>query len=161
EQLPFVHQVAIGLCHELLDALLAPREHEFLELAMCGEQYLRGRCLEGDASLGADDGVAEVNTAPDAEGRSETLERLADGHRLVPLAIERHRAARAESKRVVLRGAQAGERIARQNPRLIGQAAAGAECLAAADGDAPQAAVDRVARTAWRDGQGALAQVRE
>src|SRR5579863_4539639 len=81
EQLAFVHEVTVRRCQLLLDALLASGEGELLELAVRGEQYLRRGRLEGDASLGADDGVAEVNAAADAEGRGERLELLDDLHR--------------------------------------------------------------------------------
>ena len=66
---PFVHEIAVRLRHQLLDALLARREHELLELAMRGEQRFRGRRFERHAALGADDGVAEMNAAADAERR--------------------------------------------------------------------------------------------
>src|SRR3982751_3452433 len=65
EQLAFVHPVAIRTCEGLLDALLARREHELLELAMRGEQRFGGRRFEGHASLRADDRVAEMDTAAD------------------------------------------------------------------------------------------------
>ena len=43
---------------------------------MRGEQHLgRGR-LERDPSLGADDGVAQMDAAADAEGRGEGFEPL-------------------------------------------------------------------------------------
>ncbi len=51
-------------------------QHELLELAVRGEQHLGGGRLEGDASLGADDGIAQMDAAADAEGRGERLERL-------------------------------------------------------------------------------------
>src|SRR5580700_10837115 len=48
-----MHQVAVGLRHQVLDALLASGQHQLLELAMRAEQHLGRRCLEGDAPLGA------------------------------------------------------------------------------------------------------------
>src|SRR5579864_4965928 len=78
QQLALVYQITVRLCQLLLDALLASGEGELLELAVRGEQHLRRGRLDGDASLGADDGVAEVNAAADAEGRSERLELLDD-----------------------------------------------------------------------------------
>src|SRR5690348_10540410 len=59
EQLTLVYEIAIRLRHRFLDALLAAREHELLELPVRGEQHLGSRRFERDASLGPDDGIAE------------------------------------------------------------------------------------------------------
>ena len=59
-----------------------------------------------------------------------------------------HRARRGGPARTRRRDDSGGrglrERIARQHPGVIGNAAAGGECLLAADRDAPEAAVDRI-----------------
>ena len=122
EQLPLVHQVAVGLRDRLLDALLAPGEHQLLELAVRGEQHLSGRGLERHAPLGADDGVAEVDAAADAEGGGEALERLDDLNRRERAAVEGRRAAGAEAEHVARGRARLAEGVARQDPGLIGDA---------------------------------------
>jgi hypothetical protein len=71
EQLALVDPVAVWSGEHFLDALLATRQHELLEFPMGVEQHLGRRSLEGYASLGADDGVAEVDAATDAEGSGE------------------------------------------------------------------------------------------
>src|SRR5215469_13516025 len=91
EQLTLVHQVAVRLRQQLLDALLPPGESELLELAVRGEQHLGRRRLERDASLGADDGVTEMDAAADAEGCSERLQLLDDLDRRGGAPVERHR----------------------------------------------------------------------
>src|SRR5256886_16227571 len=85
-------------------------EHQFLELAVRAEQHLRRRRLERHAPLGADDGVAQVDSAADAERRREGLERLDDLDRGAGPAIERHRAAGPKAEHVTLGGARARER---------------------------------------------------
>ena len=67
EVLPLVHQIAIRLRDGFLDARLLAGQHQLLELAMRGQQHLRRRRLESDPPLGADDGVAQVDAAADAE----------------------------------------------------------------------------------------------
>ncbi len=71
EMLSLVHQIAVGLRDGFLDARLLAGQHQLLELAVRGEQHVRRRGLEGDASLGADDGVAQMDAAPDAVGTRE------------------------------------------------------------------------------------------
>ena len=161
QQLSLVHQIAIRLCDELLDALLAPGQHQLFELAVRREQHLGRGCLEGDSSLGADDRVAEVYATADAEGCRKRFERLDDPHRCVGLAIERHRAAFTETERVALGWASVRERAAREDPGVVGDGAGGGEGLLATDGHAPQAAVDRVFRAGRGHRQRALAQVGE
>src|SRR5579883_1187147 len=80
QELTFVNEVAVGLRDRLLDALLAAREHELLELPVSGEEHLGGGRLECDTSLGADDGVAQMDAASDAEGGGQLLERLDEDH---------------------------------------------------------------------------------
>src|SRR5688572_19388274 len=88
EQLSFVHEVAVRLCEQLLDPLLARREHELLELAMRQEQRFGGGRLEGHTSLGADDGIAQMNAAADAERGRDSLQQLDDLHRRLPGCVE-------------------------------------------------------------------------
>ena len=76
QQLALVHQIAVGLRDRLLDALLAAREHELLELAVRGEQHLGGGRLERHPALRADDGIAKMDAAADAERRGQRLECL-------------------------------------------------------------------------------------
>ena len=116
EQLAFVHPVAIGTRERFLDALLARREHELLELAMRGEQRLGGRRFERDAALGADDGVAEVDAAADAIRRAECLELFDHFHGRHHLAVDADRAALLEFDGVFRRRARIRERVLRQHP---------------------------------------------
>ena len=73
---PSCTQSPYGPRERFLDALLARREHELLELAMRGEQRFGGRRFERHAALGADDGVAQVDAAADAVRRAERFELL-------------------------------------------------------------------------------------
>ena len=100
--LSLVHQIAVGLRDGLLDARLLAGEHQLLELAMRREQQLGRRRLEGDASLGADDGVAQMDAAPDAEGARELLQLLDDGDRRQLLAVQARRNAGGEADDVAL-----------------------------------------------------------
>ena len=59
---------------------------------MRGEQCFRGRRFERDAALGADDGVAEVDAAPDAETRAQRFELLEQCYRVEGLAVEGRKA---------------------------------------------------------------------
>ena len=156
-----MHEIPVGLGHQFLDALLAAGEHQLLELAVRGQQHIRRRCLEGHAALGADDGVAEMNAAADTEGCGERLERLDDGHGRKRLAVECDRASLVEGQHVTLRSARLREGVARQEPGVLGNAAGGSECFLAADGHAPQAAVDRVFRARGGHRQAALLQIVE
>ena len=107
EMLSLVHQIAVGLCDGLLDARLLAGEHQLLELAVRREQHLRRRRLEGDASLGADDGVAQMDAAADAVGARELLQLLDEGDRRQTLAVEARRDAGDEAQDVALGRARA------------------------------------------------------
>ncbi len=120
EQLPLVHPVAVGQGDALLDALLARREHELFELAMRGEQHFGGRRLESHAPLGADDGVAEVDAAADAERRGQRLEPLDECHReraLLPSSPIGPPL--LEAQRVMLWQGRMGEGMLRQHPGAL------------------------------------------
>src|SRR4029077_14298750 len=108
-----------------------------------------------------DDGVAQVNAAADAEGCGKRLQRLDDRHRRIGPAIKRQRASLVELEFVALGRARLREGIARQYPGVIRNAAGGGQDLLAADGDAPQSAVDRVLRARRRQRQAARAEVVE
>src|SRR6185437_11287760 len=85
-------------------------------------------------------------------------ERFDERHWIAALTIERDRDPLAKAERVPLGSAQAREGIAGEDPCLIRKAGGGGKRFGAADGDAPQTAVHRVARAAWRNRQRALAQ---
>src|SRR5215472_13887373 len=114
QELALVHQVAVRLCQQLLDALLPPGERELLELAVRREQHFGGRCLERHPALGADDGVAEVDAAADAEGRGECLELLDDLDRRGGAPVERGGSTPQEAEHVTLGLARAREGVAGQ-----------------------------------------------
>src|SRR6185437_6274238 len=120
EELALVHEIAIGLGDELLDALLPAGEHELLELAVRGEEQLGGRRLEGDATLRADDGVAEMDAAADAEGRRSRLERFDQRNGPERAAIERRWSSAQERDGVPFGLARPRERLAREHPGLLG-----------------------------------------
>src|SRR5215212_11599246 len=122
EQLTLVHQIAIGLCHELLDALLTPREHEFFELAVCTEQRFRCRRLKCHTPFGADDGVAQMDAAPDAKRRRNSLELFDELHRRERAAIEAHRQPALERNDMLFRFPWMSEGIATQHPGIFGNA---------------------------------------
>ena len=82
-------EIAIGRGELVLDAGLTRGQHQFLELAMRGEQHLGGRRLERDATLEADDRVAEMDAATDAERRRHRFEVLDQRHRRHRLTVER------------------------------------------------------------------------
>ena len=119
EVLPLVHEVAVLRGDALLDAQLAAGEHELLELAMGGEDHLRRRRLEGDPPLDAEDRLAEVDAAADAERARRALstrsmsvdgsERLAvegDRHALLEgQAVARRRQRRSKAPRVATQAA--------------------------------------------------------
>ena len=62
-----MHEVPVRLGNELFDALLPRREYELLKLPMGDQQCLRGRRLERDPAFRADDGVAQMDGAANAE----------------------------------------------------------------------------------------------
>src|SRR6185312_5205826 len=144
QELAFVHQVAIGLRDRLLDALLTAGEHELLELPVGGEQHLGSGRLECNTPLRADDGIAEMNAAADAEGRRERLERLDERHGREAPAIEADRPALFELYYVRLGGTRTGKRVAREYPRVVRDAARGRERLLATDRYPPKATVDGI-----------------
>src|SRR5688572_13291118 len=76
EVLAFMDQVSIRLRHRFLDARLSSGQHELLQLAMRGQQDFRRRRFEGDATFGADDGIAQMNAAADGEGCPQGFQRL-------------------------------------------------------------------------------------
>ena len=137
-----------GPASDVLDALLPRRQHQLLELAVRGEQDLGGRRLEGDAALDADDRVAEVDAAADAEAsrrscssRSISVDRRSSD---LPSRAER---ARPVSKPIVCRSAALRLRRTRRcdsTQALSGMLPFEVERLLAADRHAPEAAVDRV-----------------
>ena len=74
--LAFVHQVAVRLRDAFLDARLLAGQHQLLQFAMRVQQHFSGGRFEGDPAFGADDGIAQVNAAADAEGTGEGFELL-------------------------------------------------------------------------------------
>ena len=111
---------------------------------MRGEQHLGGGRLERDAALEADDGVAEVDAAADAECRADRLDLLDQADRIGPLAVERAGHAGLEADRVARGRARIREGVLRQHPGAVGNAAVRGERFLAADGHAPQAAIDGI-----------------
>ena len=101
-----------------------------------------------------------MNAAPDTERRRKGFEPLDQGHRLERDAVERRGSALLEAQGVALTGTWARERLTREHPGTLRYAAARGQRLLAADGDAPETAVDRVGRAAGRQRQSALLQVR-
>ena len=119
--LALVHQVAVDGGDGLLDLQLLAGEDELLELAVGGEQHLRRRRLEGDPPLDAEDRVAEVDAAADAEARRRGFDRLDQGDRR-ELAGRPSAAGTPASKRTVWRSARSG---ASKAPRDSTQALSG------------------------------------
>src|SRR6185312_15444771 len=144
QELALVYEVAIRLRHRFLDALLAAREHELLELPVRGEQHLGSGRLECDAPLGPDDGIAEMNAAADAERRCERFQRLDERHGRERASVECHGAPLPELDDMRLRGTRLRERIAGQHPRVIRDVARRCQCLLAADRDTPETPVDGI-----------------
>src|SRR5207302_8535665 len=103
EQLPLVHEISVRLSHEVLDALLPPREHELLELTVRREQHFGGRRLECNAALRADDRIAQMDPAADAKRRGQRFQRLDHRHGGQRLAIESYRPTVLERNRMALR----------------------------------------------------------
>src|SRR5579883_2822461 len=123
QELPFVHEIAVGLRDRLLDALLAAREHELLELPMGAEQHFGGGRLECNTPFRADDGIAEMDAPADAERRRKRLQRLDERHGREGAAVEPNGAALLELDDVGLGGPRMGECIPCQHPGLVGDAA--------------------------------------
>ena len=122
EVLALVHQVAVDRRHRLLHPLLPAGQHQLLELAVGGEEHLRRRRLEGDAALDAEDRVAEVDAAADAEARRGALDALDQRHRIERPRRPRRRARRARSASRCRSGA--GGRVegaAGEHPGRFGQ----------------------------------------
>jgi hypothetical protein len=80
EKLALVYPVAVRASEHFFDTLLTPCENELFELAMRIEEHLGSGRLEGDAPFCADDGVAKVDAATNAERPREGLERFDDVH---------------------------------------------------------------------------------
>src|SRR6185503_15269482 len=156
ELLAFVNQLAIDLAHGLLDRRLRAEQRQLLQLAVRADQVLRGRRLERDAALRADDRVAQVNAAADTVARAELFDLLDESHRVEPLAVEADGHALRELDLDFADWLGFLERARREHPRRLGNAALRVERLGAADGDAPEAAVRRVRRAARRHGHLAL-----
>ncbi len=157
----FVHQVAVGLCNEVLDPLLTRSQDELFQLAVRGQQSLGGRRFKCHATLGADDRVTEVNATADSERGGHGLECFdhADGREL--FAVKGHRASVLERDHVPLGCPRVGESIAREHPSLIGDAAGRRERLLAADRHAPQSSIDRVRSSGRGHGKIPLLQIVE
>ena len=87
---------------------------------MRGEQDLGGRRLEGDPALDAEDRVAEVDAAADAERAPQRLDALDERDRVERLAVERDGNAALEGDRW-----RSGARGASKAPRVSTQADSG------------------------------------
>src|SRR5262249_4477253 len=136
-----VHQISVRCSKHFLDALLARRQHQLLELTMCRQQHLGGGRLERNPTLGPDDGIAEVNAATDAEGSCQALELLDDRDRPKRLAIDARRSAALEAQMVTRGWPRLIESAARQYPGSLRNAAARGQRLLTADRDSPQASI--------------------
>src|ERR1700722_775846 len=98
------------------------------------EQHFRGGRFEGYPAFGANDGIAQMNPAADAEGTAQSFERFDDGNSGQTPAIETVRHALRKTNGMALGRARMRERILRQDPRLFGNAALGSQGFLAADG---------------------------
>src|SRR5690606_3919264 len=159
ELLAFVDEIAVGLRERLLDTHLQARQRQLLELAVRGQQDLRGRRLERDAALRAEDRVAQMDAAADRVRRSDRLELLDQRDRREPLAVDRYRHAALEADLDLDRLLGLVERAGREHPRGLGDGVLRVERLGAADRHAPEPAIDRIRRSFRRHRQTALLEI--
>lgn len=119
---------------------------------MGDEQHLGGGRLERDATLGADDGVAQVNAATDTVGPSQLLEALDDldsGH---GLTIDTAGNTPIETNDMACGRPRLREGVFGEHPRIVGDATLRGQRFLAADTDAPETAIDRVCGAVRRTG---------
>src|SRR5690606_8220902 len=129
------------------------------ELAMRVDQELRGRRLERDAALRADQRVAEMYAAADAVLGAARPEPLDQRDGVEPRAVEAHGHAALELDLDLAERRRLLERAGREHPGRLGDAALRVERLGAADRDAPESAVRRIRRAARRHGHAVLLEV--
>src|SRR6201999_1072259 len=89
----------------------------------------------------------------------QRLELLDNVDRRKRLPIQSNGTTVLERNDVTLRLARIREGIARDHPRMVGNAARGGECFLATDRDTPEATVGRIGGAVGRHGQLALLQV--
>ena len=142
EGLALVQPIAPELGDVVLPEALPPGQDELLELAVGGDEDLGGARFETDPALDAEDGLAEVDAAADAVGgepRVECLHELGSGQ---DRAVEAHRETGLPADDEIGRG---GRFHVGRRPRVLGRALPRVVGPAAAEGRAPETAVDRVA----------------
>ena len=129
---------------------------------MRGQQHLGGGRLEGDPALGADDGVAQVNAAADAEGSGERFE-LLDDRRPRTAARRRDCPGLPASNPMVWRSRRRGcvKASLDSTQASSGMLPCRGQGFLAADGDAPQAAIHRIGRAERRNRQAVLFEIFE
>ena len=123
------------------------------------QQDSGSRSLEGDAALGAQDRVTEVNPPTDAESRSGLLQSFDQGHGVEPLAVHGHRHALTKFHAQFASRSRLVERAAAQDPCGLRNATGRIQRFRAADGDAPKSTIDRIRRTGCRQREPPAAQV--
>ena len=161
EVLAFVHHVPVGLRHGILDARLLAGQHQLFEFAVRRQEHFGGGSLEGNAPLGPDHGVSQMDAAPDAERPRQRFEPLDDGDGRQCFAVEAVGNAGGETDDMPLRNSRVGECLLRQHPRIVGNAAGRRQRFLAADGDSPEAAVHRIGAAKRWNGQSVILQIAE
>ena len=111
-----MHQVSIDCGNAVLDARLLGTQHEFFEFSVRSNQRDCGGRFEGDATLGAENGVAQVNAATDAVGAGEGFKRFNQCDRRQGLAIQCYRDACCEFERVLRGWLRVAERVRQKAP---------------------------------------------
>src|SRR5690349_5527381 len=140
---------AVDVAEMVLPETLLFGEDQLLELAVRVEQDLRRRRLERDASLDAEHRVAEVVAAADAELAAVVVQALDQVDRRHAHAVDRDGNARFERDL----DARVAAAAFRPVPRFLGERLRAVAHLRAADREAPEPRVDRVAAAGRRDRQ--------
>ena len=115
-----MHEVSVNGGDAVLDATLLRAEYELFQFAMRRDQRDRGRCLEGNATLGSQNRIPEVNASANAVSACELFEFFdqLDGREC--LAVECRRHALAEVERVTGSIARFGKSVCREYPGVLG-----------------------------------------
>ncbi len=158
EVLRLVEQHAVEVGEVILLIPLPLGEDDLLQLPMRLNEDERRRGLERHPAFDAEDRVAHVDVAPHPVLRADFIERFDEGDAVHWFAIERDGQALLEVDRQLegFIGRLGGHN--RVGIRRVGQRLVGRVRLLPADGGAPQAAVDRVARRVGRHVETALGQ---